>query len=127
MTKKLRLKSTATMPQPLVAHLRRDPGARPEAVPRPGKPLIDLGSEPDHRPGRVMIQAILGGPPPYEAEDAWPPEKILDWAVESAAWLRGLTGVPFHTIALHHGERSAHFHAVFPPYSLERKGRPRFS
>lgn len=121
---------------PLVAHLRADEHARPdEALPRGMDRAIDLGSEPERaallratalqeradakrggRPPCQVVDAVIAGPPPWEAADAWPVERVQDWARDSAAWLRSLLpkDTPFDAITLHCDERSPHVGALWP-------------
>ncbi len=94
------------------------------------------------RPGEPWLDIFIGGPPPFEADDRWSKDRILDWADVNKSWLikklkgNGDSGLLPPTIGgeagmlvsfeLHLDERSPHIHATASPVVWEWRG-PRIS
>ena len=84
------------------------------------------------RPGRKaaeVVDFVIAGPPRFGAEDAWPKEKVVEWAVASSAWLEKLMGPKPILIAssLHLDESAPHVHAAFVPVSGADSRGPKLS
>ena len=70
---------------------------------------------------------MFAGPPPFEAPDRWPKEKVLDWAEKSAAWAEaffksGSGDAVIATASLHLDETSPHLHVLAAPLVRDSKG-----
>ena len=141
----LKLKGRATLPVGLQKHLEGRETARPdEALERRGvERSIDLGAEPERarlvvgealaaraatrkggRPPLQCIDALMSGPPAWNAADAWPLETVDAWSRDAVTWLRSVLppDTPLATAHLHTDETSPHVHACFPPALADAKG-----
>ncbi len=139
-----RVERHKTMPRPLAAHIAGD--TRPqEAVGRAeygGRASIRIAGDPDladsrlaealavKRPGRrglSSVEVFASGPPPFEAPDAWPAERVMAWARRCAEWLAGAIGpdAVLRNLELHVDERSPHLHGDFVPLVRDERGLKR--
>lgn len=67
------------------------------------------------------VELLLAGPPPWDSLDAWPLERVLEWARASVEFVR--SALPDATIAaasLHLDEHSPHMHVTLAPIVRER-------
>ena len=134
----LRIDTKKSLPSKLVDHIEAREGSRPEeALTREewdDRAGYDLGgdragavaavkearakkSKQGGRPAHACVMFVCGGPPPFEAADAWPKERVVAWAEATHAWIRKTVG-PEAVIAaasLHADERSPHIHAAVVP------------
>ena len=129
----------------LQKHLEGREEARPrEAIERRGvERSIDLGAEPERarlvvgealaaraatrkggRPPLQCIDVLMSGPPPWDAPDAWPLDRVKDWGNDAVTWLRSVLppDTPLETAHLHTDETSPHLHGAFPPALADAKG-----
>ena len=141
----LHLKGRAKLPAGLQKHLEGREEARPrEAIERRGvERSIDLGAEPERarlvvgealaaraatrkggRPPLQCIDVLMSGPPPWDAPDAWPLDRVKDWGNDAVTWLRSVLppDTPLETAHLHTDETSPHLHGAFPPALADAKG-----
>ena len=83
-----------------------------DAIPRSGQ-----------RASRRMM-LLLGGPPPFEAEDAWPQDKVLKWGNDCSRWVKKAVGKDsvIESLTLHLDERSPHLHVTVIPVVHDAKG-----
>ena len=83
-----------------------------DAIPRSGQ-----------RASRRMM-LLLGGPPPFEAEDAWPKDKVLKWSNDCSKWVKNSVGkeAVIESLTLHLDERSPHIHVTVVPVVNDTKG-----
>ena len=67
---------------------------------------------------------MLGGPPPFEAEDAWPKERVTRWAEDCQRWVKKAIGpdAVIESATLHVDERSPHIHVSVVPAVRDGKG-----
>ena len=66
----------------------------------------------------------MSGPPPWDAPDAWPLDRVKDWGNDAVTWLRSVLppDTPLETAHLHTDETSPHLHGAFPPALADAKG-----
>ena len=135
-----RVERHKSMPRPLAKHIEGK--TRPsEAVGRAeyaGRASIRIAGDPEladsrlaealaikrpGRPGLGNVEFFASGPPPFEASDAWPAERVTAWARGFAAWLDDAIGpdAVIRRLELHVDERAPHLHGDFVP--LVRDGR----
>lgn len=83
-----------------------------DAIPRAGQ-----------KASRRML-LMLGGPPPFEAEDAWPKERVKKWAEDCQRWVKKAIGpdAVVESSTLHVDERSPHIHITVVPAVRDAKG-----
>ena len=68
------------------------------------------------RPPKQAIDMILAGPPAYAADDAWPADRVDEWARASYEWVREtFPEAPVAIAVLHTDEASPHIHVVLIP------------
>ena len=139
-----RVKGRKTLPRPLAKHIEGE--TRPqEAVGRAeygGRASIRIAGDPefaDHRlaealaikrpgrPGLGNVEFFASGPPPFEATDAWPAERVIAWAHRFAAWLDDAIGpdAVIRRLELHVDERAPHLHGDFVPLVRDDRGLKR--
>ena len=140
-TQVLRFEPRGTGRKPPAALVRHIAGESRPSSARPGRPCILLRISPTRaatelvaaaldargkRPGRkpeAWTEAIFAGPPAFDSEDAWPPEKVEAWAKSSLQWLhRSAPRAIIHTASLHLDENSPHVHAIFSATSPDGQG-----
>ena len=67
------------------------------------------------QPNRA-VDIIFAGPPEYEADDAWSPERNEQWAKDSLAWLKQtFPECAVAVAARHRDENSPHVHVTMVP------------
>lgn len=72
------------------------------------------------------LELLLGGPPAFEAPDAWSIERIREWARESLDYVRRLLpDCPIAVAELHLDENSPHIHIVLVPMVRDASGKLR--
>ena len=108
-TGEIRVKGHRSMPRPLAKHIAGE--TRPhEAIGRAeygGRASVRVAGDPDlaerrlaearaikrpGRPGLSSVEVFGAGPPPFDAVDAWPAERVMAWARRFAAWLDDAIG-----------------------------------
>ncbi|MCY4509229.1 MAG: plasmid recombination protein [Acidobacteria bacterium] len=128
------------------SHLEGQEDSRPDhALARDGiDRSIDLGAEPERaalltaeclanrgrgRPPLQRVEALFAGPPPFHEPNAWPTERITDWARASTEWLRSTLppGTPLEVAHLHTDETSPHVHVAWPTAAPRADGKLRLS
>ena len=89
---------------------------------RAAEVLVDVEQDRGRgRRGCQRVRILIGHPPPFESEDAWDRQKLLNWAKDSASWLErrikeasgGLAVL--ERVDLHLDETSPHLHASIIP------------
>ena len=139
-----RVKGRKAMPRPLAKHIKGE--TRPqEAVGRAeygGRASIRIAGDPEladkrlaealaikrpGRPGLGNVEFFASGPPPFEASDAWPAERVIAWARRFAAWLDDAIGpdAVIRGLELHLDERAPHLHGDFVPLVRDERGMKR--
>ena len=73
------------------------------------------------RPPSQRVRLLFGHPPPFEAADAWPHDRLKAWSRDSAAWLRrhveraSAGAAIVERVDLHVDELRPHLHATVIP------------
>ena len=132
------------MPSPLAKHIEGE--TRPdEAVARAeydGRATVRIAGDPDlaksrlaealaikrpGRPGLSSVEVFASGPPPFEAPDAWPAERVMAWARRCGEWIGDAIGpdAVLRNLELHVDERSPHLQGDFVPLVRDERGLKR--
>ena len=139
-----RIKGRKTMPRPLAKHLEGETRP-PEAVGRAefgGRASIRIAGDPDvadrrlaealaikrpGRPGLSSVEVFGSGPPPFDAPDRWPAERVMAWARRFATWLDDAIGpdAVIRNLDMHLDERSPHLHGDVVPLVRDDLGLKR--
>jgi hypothetical protein len=84
-----------------------------DAIPRAG------------RKGARRMFVLIGGPPAFEASDAWKKERVQEWAETAVAFVEKTIGkdAVLESANLHVDERSPHIHLTVIPGARDDKGR----
>ena len=79
------------------------------------------------RPGLSSVEVFGSGPPPFDAADAWPAERVMAWAHRFAGWLDDAIGpdAVIRRLELHVDERSPHLHGDVVPLVRDERGLKR--
>lgn len=76
------------------------------------------------RPATILyVEMMFAGPPPFDAPEAWPKERIGQWLQASISWVCKCAGPNAVVVAAyyHTDERSPHLHLLLVP--INDKGR----
>ena len=99
---------------------------------RAAEVLVDVEQDRGRgRRGCQRVRILIGHPPPFESEDAWDHQKLLNWAKDSASWLErrikeasgGLAVL--ERVDLHLDETSPHLPRLDHPGSTSSTPGPR--
>ena len=73
------------------------------------------------------MEVFASGPPPFDAPDAWPAERVMAWARRVGAWLDDAIGpdAVIRNLELHLDERSPHLHGDVVPLVRDERGLKR--
>ena len=72
------------------------------------------------------VELMCAGPPPWDAPEAWPLERVLEWARATLEFVRlALPDARIAAASLHLDERSPHLHITVAPMARDAKGRLR--
>ncbi len=70
------------------------------------------------RPGSIeCVRFLFGGPPPFEAPEAWPQDRLFAWSQANIAWIRKHAGPNAVLAAAYHytDERRRYLHVLLIP------------
>ena len=76
------------------------------------------------RPGSIeCLKFLFGGPPPFEAPDAWPQDRVLEWVQTNIEWVQTCAGPNAVVAAAYYytDERCPYLHLLLIP--INDKGR----